>query len=137
MKRAIGPEFLESIANHPRVIRNIGCKGEQFTAGESWKDSIGLEWPDGGLVFHRSSPGVYSVHIVFAPKAKDVADKCRDAFRYMFTRTPAHTLTGKVPMRLRHVRNMAIDSGMNHLFDCDGYAFYRLTAREWIKHKRI
>ena len=135
MKVSDSADFLESIANHPRVIRAIGCTAESFVAGDSWNASIGLEWPTGGIVFVRESPGVYSAHLVFAPKTKEVIGKCRAALRYMFTKTPAHTITGKIPLTLRHARKVATAAGMQHLFDCDGQAYYRLTAREWIKHK--
>ena len=135
MKRSESPAFLESVANHPRVLRAIGCTGEQFTAGDSWADSIGLEWDEGGIVFHRTAPGIYSAHLVFLPKTQGIAAKCADALRYMFTRTGARVITGTIPLRLRHARAVAKAAHMRHLFDCDGKAHYRLTVQDWRKHK--
>ena len=126
--------FLESIANHPRVIRAIGFSGERFAAGESWNWSIGLEWPSGGIVFVRESPGVYSGHLVFAPKTRDVLGKTRDAFRYMFTRTPAHTITGQIRLENLPARRIA-RALMNHTHDHEGFSHYALTAREWRTRK--
>ena len=137
MRVATGPEFLESVANHPRVIRAIGCAGDAFAAGDSWADSIGLEWDEGGIVFHRTAPGIYSAHLVFLPKTRDVAAKCADALRYMFTRTGARVITGTIPLRLRHARQVAKTARMRHLFDCNGFAHYRLTVQDWRKHREL
>jgi len=137
VKVSTSPEFLESVANHPRVLPNIGGDGKPFKAGDSWADSVGLEWDEGGIVFVRQAPGIYSAHFVFLPKTPDILGKCREALRYMFTRTACHTVTGKTPIHLKHARRAAKAAGMVHLFDCDGYAHTRLTAREWIKHKEL
>jgi hypothetical protein len=130
MRVATGPAFLESVANHPRVIRAIGCTAERFEAGESWKDSIGLEWDTGGIVFIRHAPGWYSVHLVFLPKTPDVLGKCAEAARHMFTQTDARVLTGDIPTHLRHACRVARKM-MIHVGDQDGRSLFRLTAEEW------
>lgn len=137
MRRATSPEFLESVANHPAVLPYIGGNGQPFKAGESWANTVALEWDEGGIVFLRTAPGVYSAHFVFLPKTRDIPAKCAEALRYMFTRTPCHTVTGKTPLHLKHAVRAAQAGGMRHLFDCDGHAYSRLTAREWFKHTRI
>ena len=134
MKVSESPAFLESVANHPRVIRAIGFTGDRFEAGDSWNWSIGLEWPTGGIVFVREAPGVYSGHLVFAPKTKDVLGKTRQAIRYLFTRTPAHTLTGAIRLENLPARRIA-RALMNHQHDQDGFSHYLLTARDWRTRK--
>lgn len=133
MKRADSPDFLEAIANDPRIRPYIGGEGE-VRAGETWKDTIALEWEQGGVVFLKESPGVYSAHLLFLPNASPLK-KCLDALRYMFTRTGCHTVTGTIPDTNTRARRIALAAGMQHLGDSDGLSHYRLTVRDWIRSK--
>jgi hypothetical protein len=129
MKRAANPAFLESIANDPRVRPFIGGSGE-FRAGDSWKRTIALEWPSGGVVFVREAAGIYSAHLLFLPNAWPLP-KFRAALRYMFTRTGCHTVIGATPLANTRAGRIATAAGMNHLGNANGHSHYRLTAREW------
>lgn len=122
MKRATDPAFLESVANHPRVRPFLGGEGS-FRAGESWARTIALEWDDGGVVFLEEAPGVYSAHILFLPKAKDVLAKCREAMAYLM---PAHAdrLLADFPAGFRHVRRIVEACGLTHHSDAHGWAHY-------------
>lgn len=129
MRRAVTPDFLESVANHPRVRPYIGGHGE-FRAGESWAQTVALEWDEGGIVFLREAPGRYSVHVVFLPKTKGAADKLRQALGYVFA-LDAQTVIGSTPTKYRHVRKVAELAGLKHIKDESGFSHYRLTASEW------
>jgi hypothetical protein len=133
VRRAESPEFLESLANDPRIRPFIGGEGE-VRAGETWKDSIGLEWHNGGMVFLRESPGVYSAHLLFLPHASPLK-KVLQAFRYMFTRTACHTVIGQIPTDNTKARRLALLVGMDYLGDKHGHSHYRLTARDWIRQR--
>lgn len=135
MKRAANPAFLESIANDPRVRPFIGAGTGEFRAGDSWKRTIALEWPEGGIVFLREAAGIYSAHLLFLPNASPLK-KCLDALRYMFTRTGCHTVIGSIPEENTRARRIALAAGMQHLGDANGHSHYRLTAREWIRSKQ-
>lgn len=130
MKVARSPAFLEGIANSPRVRPWIGGAGPVH-AGETWRRTVALEWDDGGVVFMRESPGVYSAHLVFQRKARDVLDKCREALRDLFTRQGAAKVVASFPPRYRHVRAIAEAAGMRRIGEHDGLAHYALSAREW------
>ena len=126
-------DFLESLANDPRIRPFIGGEGE-VRAGESWNDSIGLEWDSGGIVFLKESPGVYSAHLLFLPHASPLK-KCLEALRYMFTRTACHTVIGQIPTDNANARRIAVLAGMDHLGDKNGHSHYRLTARDWVRKR--
>jgi hypothetical protein len=122
VRRATAPDFLESVANHPRVRPYIGGSGE-FRCGDSWARTIALEWDDGGVVFLEEGPGVYSAHLVFLPKAKDVLGKCQQAMAYLM---PQHAdrLLCDFPSRYRHVRKIVERCGLTHHSDAHGWAHY-------------
>jgi hypothetical protein len=133
MRRARIPDFLESVANHPRVRPYIGPGDHRVSAGVTWDSTVALEWREGGIVFMREATGVYSGHWVFLPKTPDVVGKAREALRYLFTHTDAQRVTGKTPLELRHARKAAQAAGMRHLFNCDGHSFTELTRDQWLK----
>jgi hypothetical protein len=124
VRRATAPDHLERIANHPRVRPFIGGSGE-FRAGESWDRTIALEWDEGGVVFLAEAPGVYSAHLVFLPKTKDVAGKVRAALDYLM---PDHAdrVLADFPSGFRHVRRLAERIGFTHHHDAHGWAHYVL-----------
>lgn len=125
MRRAERPDFLESVANHPRVRPWIGGEGE-FRAGESWTRTVAVEWPEGGVVFVGEAPGIYSGHLVFAPKTRDVLSKVRQAIAYLFSHTDASLLVAQFPPTHWHVRKIVQSLGMTPEGD-----YYRLTAKDW------
>lgn len=122
MKRAASPDFLESVANHPRVRPFIGGTG-RFEAGASWGRTIALEWDDGGVVFLEEAPGVVSAHILFLPKAKNVIGKCREALAYVMPQH-ADTVLADFPSGFRHVRKIVEACGLTHHSDAHGWAHY-------------
>lgn len=111
MRVAGTPDFLESIANDPLIRPWVGGNGE-VRAGESWARTVALEWDDGGVIFMREAPRVYSVHLVFKRKARDVLAKLADAKRFAFEHMDAHTLVAEIPATHRHVRKCAEAMGM-------------------------
>jgi hypothetical protein len=131
MRVSDSPDRLESIANSPRIRPYLGGTGE-VRAGDTWASSIGLEWPDGGVVFMAAGDDVFDAHLVFDRGAHDTLHKCREALRHLFTRTRARKVTGNFPTNFRHVRRLVTALGMRHVKDEDGRAHYALTAREWI-----
>ena len=125
MKIADSPEFLESVANHPRVFPFVSCKGiTEIGFGDKWADCIGLEWDDGGFVFHRQDEGVYEVHTLFLPGAKDAAGKAQQARCHMFDVVGATLLLTQVPRDLPHVRRFAEKAGFKWFGEAKG-AFVR------------
>lgn len=110
MKVSQSPDFLESVANDPRVRPWIGGEGD-IRAGDSWITTKAVEWDDGGVIFMPESVGVFSVHLVFARKARDVVDKCRQAADWIFAQG-AQAVVAEVPVTHRHVRAVAQALGM-------------------------
>lgn len=123
MKRAESPEFLESIANSPRVRPYLGGSGE-VRAGDTWARSVALQWEDGGVVFMQEAPGVYDAHLVFARKAKDTLQKCRKALDYIFG-LGARRVIARVPAGYWHVRRIARAAGMT-----ESGGVYAITAEQ-------
>jgi hypothetical protein len=115
MKVSTGPEFFESVANHPRVLPYVTWKGI-YAVGlkDVWKDCVGLEFDTGGWVFHRLAPDVYEVHTLFLPKSVNVSDKAQEALAYMFSNGAQEILT-RVPHDLPHVRRLAEKGGFTFL----------------------
>ena len=132
MRIAVSPTFLESVANLPRVRPYIGPGTHRFEAGESWARTVALEWAEGGVVFLRESPRVYSAHLVFAPKTPDPAGKLRAALGYLFTTTDCLRVIGETPARYRHVRKTAERAGLKHINDESGASHYALTRSQWL-----
>jgi hypothetical protein len=122
VKRATAPDHLESVANHARVRPFIGGEGT-FQAGESWERTIALEWAEGGVVFLEEAPGVFSVHLVFLPKTRDVIGKVQQALDYVM---PAHAdlVLADFPSGFKHVRRLAKRLGFKHHHDAHGWARY-------------
>lgn len=107
MKVAQTPDFLESVANHPRVLPAITCKGKtSIDLAPVWDDCIGLEFERGGFVFHRQDAGVYEVHTVFLPRTRDVDACAVEALAYMFANGATLILT-QVAKDLPHVKRFA------------------------------
>src|SRR5690606_1275901 len=82
---ADSPEFLESVANHPRVFPFVSVKGcGEIRFGPIWDDCVALQWEDGGFLFHKQDEGVYEVHTLFLPRAKDKHEKAEEALAHMW-----------------------------------------------------
>ena len=119
MRVSTSPDFLQSVANDPRVFPAIASKGRgAFDLSAFWADCIGLEFETGGWVFHRIAPGVYDAHTLFLPKSVDVRGKAREALRYMFTHGATEIL-GRIPVDLPHARRLARDMGLTYLRPLD------------------
>lgn len=104
---ATTPEFLESVANHPRVYPHVSCKGcGQIRFGPIWGDCIALQWEDGGFLFHRQDEGVYEVHTLFLPHAVDKDAKADEALAHMFD-NGARLIVTQIAKDLPHVRRFA------------------------------
>jgi hypothetical protein len=104
---AESPAFLESVANHPLVLPFVTCKGvERIDFSPIWADCVALEWDDGGFVFHRQDAGVYEVHTLFLPSAKEKHEKAEQALRHMFD-GDAGLIVTQVAKDLPHVRRFA------------------------------
>jgi hypothetical protein len=125
VKRAADPAHLEQIANHPRVRPFIGGQGE-IRAGATWDRTIALEWDEGGVVFLEEAPGVFSIHLVFLPKTRDVAGKVSAALNYLM---PSHAdvVLADFPAGFKHVRRLAKRLGFTHHSDAHGWAHYVLA----------
>lgn len=113
MKTATGPEFLESVANHPDVYRAVSCKGcGPIRLGDHWAECIGIEFGDhGGFIYHRQAPGVYEVHTLFLPHTKDAAQFARQSLAYMFGEQSADLILTQIAVDLPHVRRFALKQG--------------------------
>lgn len=135
MRVADSPTFLESVANDPRVRPFIGPGSEEVRAGDSWARTLGLEWDTGGIVFMDQGDGVYDAHLLFLPGTQHTLAKCREALRYLFTRTKARKVIGSIPVDNTRARRIASAAGMQHTQVRDGHAHYALTARDWVRAK--
>jgi hypothetical protein len=108
---ADSPEFLESVANDPRVYPYVSCKGcGEIRFGAIWPDCVALQWDDGGFIFHRQDDGVYEVHTLFLPRATDKDAKAEEALRHMFD-GGARLIVTQVAKDLPHVRRFALRHG--------------------------
>lgn len=124
MKRAVDPAFFDD------CISRLAFAPYQVES-ERWDNSVVLEFEDGCIAFERVSPGVYSAHWCFLPKAREVIAKGWEALHYMFTKTGAVRIVGKTPHDKRHAKKAAAAVGMRHLFDCPLYSHTALTRAEW------
>lgn len=130
MKVSTGPEFLESVANHPRVHPFVcGPDKAPVRFGAKWGGCVGLEWPEGGFVFQRHDPTTYEVHTLFLPKTHDVDGKAEEALAYMFG-LGAETIITQVARDLPHVRRFALRHGFRKFAEGEGCDFYELTRED-------
>ena len=125
LRVATSPDFLESVAE--KVLDAAG-----FKPGDSWQDTIGLEWDTGGIVFLKHAHRWYSAHLVFLPKTKDIAGKCRQALNYLFTKTDCYVLTGEIPVHLKHAVRIAAKF-MPRLPDKEGLARFMLIRDDYLE----
>lgn len=116
MRRAVDSAHLQRIASHPKVRPFIGGDGPVLP-------TIALEWDEGGVVFLEEAPGVYSIHLLFLPKTRDVLGKVRQALDYLI---PEHAdcVLADFPSGFRHVRRLAEPLGFKHHHDAHGWAHY-------------
>jgi len=130
VKRATDPAFLLSVANHPRNRHYTGAAWGDYDP-QRWAKTVALEWPDGGVVFERVSDAAWEGHWCFAPKAKDVVAKGRQAIAYLFSHTNAQRIIGKTPASYRHARKAAEAVGMQVLFTCNGFCHSQLCRADF------
>ena len=142
MRLSASPDFLQSVANDPRVFPAIASKGRgPFDLSAVWADCIGLEFDTGGWVFHQIAPGVYDAHTLFLPKSLDVRGKAREALAYLFTHG-ATEIIGRIPADLPHARRLARDMGLTYSHDLPAtigresgsvaYQEFHLTRQAWL-----
>lgn len=129
MKVSTGPEFLESVANHPRVLPHVSPEGTPVHFGDHWKDCVGLEWPEGGFVFHRHDPVTFEVHTLFLPKSRDVDAKAEEALDFIFG-VGAETILTQVAKDLPHVRRFALRHGFKPWGEGEGRDYFELTRED-------
>ena len=124
MKLSTGPEFFESVANHPDVYGAVSCKGcGPIRFGPAWADCIGLEFGDrGGFIYHRQAADVYEVHTLFLPHTKDAAKFARQSLEYMFGERCAELILTQIAVDLPHVRRFALKQGFTKFHEVpDGW----------------
>jgi hypothetical protein len=142
LKIADTPEFLESIANDPRIFPYISCKGqERIDLSGVWHKCIGFEFDGGGWVADRLDANRYEVHTLFLPKSPNVRENAQIAFRYLFCNVDALEVVTKVPDDLPHALKLALDVGFTVKFKRDnawhrdthsvGMTYLSLTVDEW------
>jgi hypothetical protein len=106
------PDFLESVANHPRVYPYVSVKGCGYIRfGKIWDDCIAVVFDTGGWLFHRQDHNVYEVHTMFLPKSRDVNAKALRALGYMFDEAGADLIVTQIAGDLPHVRRLALRAG--------------------------
>jgi hypothetical protein len=113
---------LETIANHP-CVRPFLTTADEFRCGEPWERTVALEWDEGGVVFVEQAPGVFSAHVLFLPKTRDVAGKVQQALDYLMPAL-ADTVLADFQSDYRHVRALAERLGFTHHSDAHGWAHY-------------
>jgi hypothetical protein len=136
VKKAESPDFLLSVANHPRNRAYTGAAWSEYDPAR-WDHTLGLEWSDGGVVFEQLKSGVWEAHWVFLPKARNAVAKGREALAYLFTHTDARKVIGKTPSKWRHAKRAASRVGMRLLFECRGFSFTELTRQQWLTDKEV
>lgn len=97
---ASGPDFIQSVMDHPKVrpwIAPDGVDGPLLLSA-IFDQGICLEFDGGGFFFHRLGDGVMEVHTMFLPGTKHVADACRAAAEYLFCGTECLRIVTKVPV---------------------------------------
>jgi hypothetical protein len=113
MHISTAPDFLEAVANHPRVYPFVSCKGcGEIRFGDGWEDCVGIEFGEaGGFVFHRRAPGAYEVHTLFLPRTAGTLDYAKQALEHMFHVENAEWIGTQVARDLPHVKRFALRSG--------------------------
>ena len=136
------PDFLQSIANHPRVYPHVSFAGcGVIDLSGIWPDCIALEFETGGWLFHRQEPDTYEVHTLFLPKSEGVREKSQQALRHMFEVAGARLILTQIATDLPHVRRLALAGGFEKFaskqaayckdsgpVDVD---YYELTQEAW------
>lgn len=142
MKVAETPEFLESVANHPRIFHAVSWYGQDgIDLSPIWHKCIGLEFETGGWVCDQLETGRYEVHTLFLPGSRNVREKAAIALRHMFCATDALELVTKVPNDLPHALKLAYDMGFKPAFTRErawqrangmvGMSYLRMTIDDW------
>jgi hypothetical protein len=117
MKIAESPDFLESIALHPRVWPSLARAGvDRPHMRELWPYSVGIEFDTGGWWMLNLLDGRWEVHTLFLPKSRDLREKAAQVRRLMFCGIGARELVTKVPTDLPHARRLAEAMGFRHRF---------------------
>lgn len=130
MKVSTAPDFLESVANDPRVFPYVsGGQSEPVRLGDKWSECIGLEWETGGFVFHRQDPVTWEVHTLFLPKTPDTDGKAEEALDYIFG-LGAETILTQVAKDLPHVRRFALRHGFRKFGEGEGRDYFELTRED-------
>ncbi len=129
MKISESPDFLESIANDPRVLKFVSPDGTPVSFGDKWADCIGLEWETGGFVFHRHDPETYEVHTLFLPRTPDTNGKAQEALGYVFG-LGATTILTQVAKDLPHVRRFALRHGFLKFGEGEGRDYFELLRKD-------
>lgn len=137
------PDFLESVANHPRVFPYVTVRGvDVIKFAPIWHDCIAVVFDTGGWLFHRQAdPDVYEVHTLFLPKSTDVLAKAAAAKHFIFDQMHAKRLETLVAIDLPHVRRLALRSGFKLTHRITGmwpresgpidYDHFEITRESW------
>lgn len=142
MKIDTTPDFLEMVANHPRVYPYVSVKGcGPIKLAPIWKDCIAVVFDTGGWLFHRQEPDVYDVHTLFLPKSKHILERATVAKDYIFREAGAELLTTMVAEDMPHVRRLTLACGFEWVCKKFGewerdsgssnYDHYQLTRESW------
>lgn len=138
MRLATGPEFLESVANHERVLPWVSAHSVPVSLAGIWPTCTGFEFETGGFVFQRLGAACYEVHTLFLPKSKGVLNCARLAAHFMFCATECEEILTKVPVdniaarRLTEKMGFIKEFSRKAAFGGKDVDYFRLTLKGWM-----
>lgn len=141
MRLSTGPEFLESVANDPRVFPWVSASPEPVSLSAIWPTCIGVEFDTGGFLFQKLGAACYEVHTLFLPKSRGVLDCARVAASFMFCATECEEILTKVPVNNIAARRLTEKMGFTKAFSrraafgAQDVDYYRLPLTGWMFHE--
>jgi len=136
------PSDLNPYANDPVIFKRVAIAGQEnldLTVLDN--EAIGIDFGDGGFVFHRLAPFLYDAHILFRP-CRGVLEKAKTAIELMFCKTDCCEIVTKVPVHHISAAKLATEAGLKWVFltkdtfnGLDGLQdvnHYRLNLWDWV-----
>ena len=102
LRRVYDAAEINTIVNHPAVLRNVGGIGAELDLSGFVSDSANIAFVDDGAaaLFNKLAPGLYEIHSMALPqrRGRHTAAVGDAAMHVMFTRTDAIEIITRVPV---------------------------------------
>lgn len=133
IERVFSSAHVNAIANHPSVyprICGLNTGALDYTEFVTDSRNFMLYGDYGGWMFIQMQPGLYDAHVHVLPEGRGewVLQAVQDALKYMFTKTDALEIIGRIPHGNYPVRT---------LMKCIGAHRELTNERGWISEGQI